>query len=300
MKTILTMVVFLAATQVSAFGRMSMSDCTQSWEVFNLLMNEGDRDDPRLGAFVRVTPQGWCAVRGSDPAFATSRFDEMEWRAEEISRFVDDGIPPLALEFRISGLDPDEMEAGDISTNRPPLTLSATLRQIPAAGQVIVERAELASDAGDVIAGSMVFERLFLSSKSMMQVSIGSVTYKAGLFEMSLSGEYENPFGFNGKLTMRGSPEAQRRAAFDLISRLPDGFVDDASRAELTGFAGELPRPQGSLDLALDSETGFGLVKVGTFAAMGWVDMVENGGLDVLLDGMTLGADWSPTTGQTD
>ena len=300
MKTILTIAVFLATTQVSAFGRMTMSDCTQSWEVFNLLMNEGDRDDPRLGASVRVTAQGWCAVRGSDPAFARSRFDEMEWRAEEISRFVEDGLPPLALEFRVTGLDPDEMAAGGISTNRPPLTFAATLRQIPAAGQVIVERAELSSDAGDVIAGTMVFERLFLSSKSMMQVSIGSVAYKAGLFEMSLSGEYENPFGFNGKLAMRGSPEAQRRAAFDLISQLPDGFVDDASRAELTGFAGELPRPQGSLDLALDSETGFGLVKVGTFAALGWVDTVENGGLDVLLDGMTLGADWSPTTGQTD
>ncbi|WP_377507142.1 hypothetical protein [Octadecabacter sp. R77987] len=300
MKKLLITAALLAGTQAGAFGRMSMSDCSESWEAFNLLMNEGDTTDRRLGASVRVTPQGWCAVRGSDPVFGESRFDDMTWRAEDIARFINEGIPPLALEFAVTGLDPDELEGGVVNTARPSLRLWAVLRQLPNSGQVIVERAEFGSDAGDLIAGSMVFERVFLSSKSMMQVSMGSVAFKAGLFEMTLSGEHENPFGFGGDMAMRGSPDAQRAAAFDLISQLPDGFVDDASRAEITGFAGELPRPKGRLELSLDSEAGFGLMQVGVFAAMEWVDTVENGGLAVLLDGMTLGADWSPATGQTD
>jgi hypothetical protein len=297
-KTFVIIAALLTATQAGAFGRMTQADCAASWEAFNLLMNEGDQSDHRLDVSVRVTPQGWCAVRGGDPAFRRSRFDEMLWRAEDMARFINDGIPPLALEFAITGIDPDAMEGGDINTSRPPLTFSATLRQIPEAGQVIVERAELASDAGDVIAGSMVFERLFLSSPSMMQVSMGSVAFKAGLFEMTLTGAHENPFGFGGDLAMRGNPDVQRRAAFDLISQLPQGFVDDESRAELTGFAGELPNPRGTFAISLNSETGFGLMQVGVFAAMEWVDSVENGGLEVLLDGMTLGADWSPSTGQ--
>ena len=81
--------------------------------------------------------------------------------------------------MRVRGLNPDEMQDGG-KTDRPMVSVDMTLRQEPAAGQVIVERAVMQNDADDIFAFSGVFERVFLSSPSMMQVSMGSASFKAG------------------------------------------------------------------------------------------------------------------------
>ncbi|MBT8411627.1 MAG: hypothetical protein KJP02_07510, partial [Octadecabacter sp.] len=266
---------------------------------FNLLMNGGDTTDKRLTAPVSVTADGWCEVRGGTRGLEAAQVDLAQWRAEEMGRFIRGGIPPLAVEVRMTGLDPDEMQGG-IATNRPLLTVEATLRQVPDAGQVIVERAAMFNEEGDTLAVSGVFERLFLTSESMMQVSAGAATFKAGLVQMVLTGAHENPFGFGVDVDMRGSVEGQQRVAFDLISMLPDGVVSGAARAELTGFAGALPKPVGQLEVSVYSERGLGIMQVGMasfMAAGGGPDASE---LDILLDGVTVEADWSPATGGSD
>jgi len=292
---------FLIATAqpAAAFDRMLQGECQQSWERFNLLMNQGDTGDKRLTAPVSVTADGWCEVRGGTRGLENAQVDQAQWRAEDMGRFNRDGIPPLAVEVRITGLDPDEMQGG-APTNRPALTVEATLRQVPDAGQVIVERAAMFNDAGDILAVSGVFERLFLSSESMMQVSAGSAAFKAGLVQLVLTGEHENPFGFDVDVEMRGSADAQQRAAFDLISMLPAGVVSGAARAELSGFAGALPKPVGQLELSVFSERGLGIMQIAMasfLAAGGGPDASE---LDILLDGLTVDADWSPATGGSD
>jgi len=159
----------------------------------------------------------------------------------------------------IAGLVP---EGG--AENIPPLAVEVTLRQDPDAGLLILERAEMSNEFGDTLSVSGVFERVYLMSLSMMQVSLGSAAFKAGLLSMTLEGTHENPFGFYGKVDVTGTPQTQSQAAFDAISRLPEGVMDDASRAEMTAFAADLPKPVGTLDVTVASERGLGLIQVGS------------------------------------
>lgn len=292
------------ANPAIAWDRMLRSDCQLAFErLANMIApDEGTKTDIMTGS-TRVTPDGWCQMKGGDPGFATAEFETFEWRADEVSRWTRDGIPPLALQMRIRGLDPAEMQGGG-GADRPELAVDMTLRQLPDAGQIIVENAMIFNDAGDSLLVSGVFERVFLSSPSMMQVSIGSATFKAGLMSMTLDGTHENPFGFSANVEVQGVPQAQRDAAFDMISRMPDGVIDDASRAELTAYAGDLPRPVGTLEVSVASERGLGMMQVGMSMYLAMDSIIEgeakNSELDILLDGVTVTADWSPAAEMAD
>lgn len=284
-----------------AFERMLRSDCQAAFErLADMTGMESGANDDQLARMIRstkVTPDGWCEMRASDPGFEDAEFERFQWRADGITSWTREGVPPLALQVRIRGLEPDEMQGG-VSTRRPQVDFEATLRQLPEAGQLIVERAVMANSAGDELSFSGVFERVYLTSESMMQVSIGSAVFKAGLMSMTLDGIHENPFAFNWDVEMQGVPQAQRDAAFDIISKLPDGFVDDASRAELTAYAGDLPKPVGTLEIIVSSERGLGLMQVGMSMYSSFVAVMDDSEatdqMAILLDGVTLSADWTP------
>ena len=289
--------VALTAVPASAFERMMRSDCQVAFEDLADIMQPDDPDTAAMSSGIRVTPQGWCEMRGGTTGLENAEFDTLEWRAEGITRWTRDGIPPLALEVRMTGLDPDEMQGG-VNTGRPNVDVEVLLRQLPDAGMIVIERAMMVNDAGDSVTVTGVFERVFLSSPSMMQVSLGSAAFKAGLVSMTLDGTYENPFGFGVDVEMQGVPQAQRDAAFEIVSKLPNGVVDDASRAELTAFSGDLPKPVGTLEVSVASARGLGLMQVGMWAYNSFeaVDVGEADGneLEILLDGITVEADWAP------
>jgi hypothetical protein len=290
---------FIAVTAlpVAAFDRMTHQACRASFERLTELIKPNDSGSPSELRFISVTTDRWCQITAGDPGFETASFTELEWRMDGTLLWTEGAVPPLGLQVRVRGLDPDEMQGG-VRTDRPTVSVDVTLRQEPAAGQVIVERAVMQNDAGDSLAVSGVFERVFLSSPSMMQVSMGSATFKAGLMSMTLEGSYENPFGFYIDVEMRGVPQAQRDAAFDLISRLPDGLISDASRAEIGGFAGELPKPVGTLEVSVVSERGLGLMQIGSsFFASAWKNNEDDemrNEWEILFDGLLINADWSP------
>lgn len=288
----------LSAMPVNAFERMMRSDCQVAFEALADIMQPDDPKTAAMSNAIRVTPQGWCEMRGGTAGLENAEFDTLEWRAEGITRWTRDGIPPLALELRMSGLDPDEMQGG-MNTGRPDVDVDVLLRQLPDAGMVVIERAVMDNNAGDSMTVSGVFERVFLSSPSMMQVSMGSAAFKAGLVSMTLEGTHENPFGFGIDVEMQGVPQAQRDAAFEVVSKLPDGVIDDASRAELTAYAGDLPIPVGTLEVSVASERGLGLMQVGMWAYNSFAAIMEDDAagdeLDILLDGITIEADWAPT-----
>ena len=292
--------VILAGTSAQAFDRMLAGDCQQTAEKIVELFDLVGPETPQLIAEIAATPDGWCRINGRQGAYEDAEFDTLDWRMDKTSMWTVDGVPPLALEIRATGLEPDEMQEAQAPSKRPPLTAHVILRQEPDAGQLILERFAAENEAGDRLLVSGVFERVFLSSPSMMQVSMGSAAFKAGLLSMTLTGEYENPFAFEGSVEVTGGDEAQRRGAFDTISQLPDGVIDDASRAELTAFAGDLPAPVGTLEVTAHSERGLGLMQVGmamyqtigSFAA----EDGDSSGLALMLDGITLSADWTPAT----
>ncbi len=302
-KVIPAVLIALTAMPVSAFERMMRSDCQVAFEALAGIMQPDDPKTAAMSSAIRVTPQGWCEMRGGTTGLENAQFDTLEWRAEGITRWTRDGIPPLALEVRLTGLDPDEMQGG-MNTGRPNVDVEVLLRQLPDAGMIVIEHATMSNNAGDNLTVSGVFERVFLSSPSMMQVSMGSAAFKAGLVSMTLEGTHENPFGFGIDVEMRGVPQAQRDAAFDLVSRLPDGVLDDASRAELTAYAGDLPKPVGALEVSVGSERGLGLMQVGMWAYNSFeavfIDDVDGNELDILLDGITITADWSPDAQRAD
>lgn len=299
MKVLVTAgLLFATAMPAAAFERMMRNDCRAAIEQLSELMSD-PRDKTRsLVEATRVTPQGWCEIRGNARGLEDVDFNTFEWRAEGITRWTRDGIPPLALELRVTGLDPDVMQ-NSVSSGRPPVDVTVLLRQIPDAGQVIVERAVMENNAGDSLSVSGVFERLFLSSPSMMQVSVGSAAFKAGLMSLTLDGTHENPFGFKASFSMNGVAQGQRETAFEMLSNLPDGLINDQSRAELTAFAGDLPKPIGTLEILINSERGLGIMQVGVAAAMSGLAMLnEDEGsdqLEVLFDGVTIDGNWTPT-----
>jgi hypothetical protein len=227
--------------------------------------------------FISVTTDRWCQITAVDPWFETAPFTELEWRMDATQLWTEDASPPLGLQVRVRGLDPDEMQ-GRVNTDHLMVSVDVTLRQEPAAGQAIVERAVMRNDAGDSLAMS--------------------ATFKAGLMSMTLEGSHENPFGFYIDVEMRGAAQAQRDAAFDLISRLPDGLISDAFCAEITGFAGDFPNPVGALEVSVVYERGLGLMQIGSsFLTSAWTiieDDEMSNELDILFDGLLINADWSP------
>lgn len=309
-RTILILLALAMAAPAAAQDRMTQAMCQDSVQALAQATPFANDDDPVLLDIlraIRTTPDGWCQLRAGDLGSTAEDMDgspnEFEWRMEGTSRWTRDGIPPLALQIRARGMDPDGMQ-DSADTDRPLVDAEITLRQDPDAGVIILENAVMYNDAGDLLTVSAVFERVFLSSPSMMQVSMGSATFKAGLLSMTLDGTHENPFGFNVDVSVNGTPQSQRDAAFDTISRLPDGLIDDASRAELTAYVGDLPKPVGTLEVSLNSERGLGLMQVGMSMYRGLVDILEEEGgvdgarmseLEILFDGLTLRADWTPS-----
>lgn len=286
----------LVAFPLVAQERMTRTDCQDGAAQLVEMFDPNNADWPARSRLIRVTPDGYCQIKGRDLGNDDTPFDSLEWRMEDGNRWLDQGIPPLALDIRIVGLDPDKIE-GQPDLRRPDYDVNATLRQEPDAGLLILERLHMANDAGDALTVSGVFERVFLSSPSMMQVSMGAAAFKAGLISMTLEGTHEDPFGFAFDVDVRGRPEALRSGAFGLISQLPDGVMDDESRAELTAFAGDLPKPVGTLDVVVGSERGLGLMQIMMFGwtSVGLSDADESGGrLDLLLDGISIDVDWSP------
>lgn len=302
MKYLIIAAATCAAQPALAFDRMLLGDCQAGFERLADLIDPDDATTSVRSRSITATFDGWCKIDGRAPGFEDFEFETLIWRADDTSRWTVEGIPPLGLQFRVTGLDPDTMQ-NSASSARPLVTLEATLRQDPNAGQVIVERATMFNDAGDEITVSAVFDRMFLSSPSMMQVSVGSMAFKAGLFSMSLDGTHENPFGFNVSANVNGVENIQQEKAFGLVSRLPEGVIDDASRSELSAFAGDLPGPVGTLEIVVGSERGLGLMQVGMSAYQSVVSIIDDEAemeLDILLDGLTVSADWTPQNGPSD
>lgn len=292
----LTALLIALAVPAAAQDRMTLSLCQDTLRAVGTFLPDTAEDTARLVQAVRVTTDNYCLLRGNDFG-ADAEFNDLSWRTDDTTRWTEDGIAPLALHLRLRGMDPDDIQDSG-PTNRPHIDFEATLRQDPDAGLLVLEQAIATNGAGDVLSFSGVFERVFLSSASMMQVSVGSATFKAGLMSMTLDGRYENPFAFKFDVDVQGAPQAQRDAAFDGISRLPDGVIDDASRAELTAYAGDLPRPVGTLELSVASERGLGLMQIG-MSAYRSIDSAMSGeqtadDMDIFFDGITITADWSP------
>jgi hypothetical protein len=289
----------MAAQPLLAQEQMSRTKCQEMFQRFVDLVDPDNPDRAVQVQYIRVTPDSWCQIKSRDPGYDEGLFETFEWRMEESALWRDEGIPPLALEVRIAGLDPDKLD-GQPDLRRPDVDIEVTLRQEPDAGLVLLERAFASNGVGDELSVSGVFERVFLSSEAMMQVSMGSAAFKAGLVSMTLEGTHENPFGFYVDVDVQGGEQAQSEGAFDIISRLPDGVIDDASRAELTAFAGDLPRPVGTLEVSVASERGLGLMQVGMSAFLAMDSMWEGNPdedrkqLEVLFDGVSVQADWSP------
>lgn len=302
MRNLMIAAIICTAQPALAFDRMLLGDCQASFEqLSNLIAPDDDKTSARLRS-IDATFDGWCKIDGGDPGFEGAEFDTFIWRTDDTSRWTIDSIPPMGLQLRITGLDPDTMQ-NSAPTNRPLVTVEATIRQDPDAGQVIVERIEMSNDAGDSMTVSAVFERVFLSSPSMMQVSAGAAVFKAGLMSMTLDGTYENPFGAKFSVSIDGDEQTQQQEIFDIISKLPEGVIDDASRAELMAFADDVPRPVGTLDMVVGSERGFGLMQVGMAMYRSLETAFADGNgpeLDVLMDGLTISSDWTPSDGHAD
>lgn len=307
MKFALPLAALLAAPAAAAFAwdRMNLADCQASVQRVAGMVSSRDPSVPRAFATaienLTVSGQGVCQIDVRNIP-GMEAVDGLAWRAERIDDWIEDGIPPRALDLRVFGFDPGRTQARGPS-GRPPLAIEATLRQEPDASLLILERFEVFNGVGDKLVISGVMERVILSSTSMMQVSLGAATFKAGLVSMTLDGDVENPFSFNFDVNVQGGPQAGRQSVMGIISLLPDSLIDDSSRAELTDFAEDLPKPAGRLEVSVASDRGLGMLQVG----MGVISSMDSDGesgmadaFDGLFDGLSAQATWTPSLKGTD
>lgn len=299
---ILAGAVAAAPVASAAQDRMTRMGCQDGFLQFMQMLSAQPDLAHRQSRSVRVTPAGWCQARRSDPGFEEMEASQVIWRMQDPQRWLRDGIAPLALDVEITGLRTSHMRQG-AARGHPDLNISARLRQLPDAGQVIVEQFVMDNGAGDALRMSGVIERVFLSSPAMMQVSMGSAAFKAGLFSLTLEGDYENPFAFGIDVQLVGDEAAQQAAAFEIINALPHGVFDAASRAELMAFAEDLPRPRGTLEVIAQAERPIGMLQLGAIAALTLPDAGRGSGMDrynTLLDGVRVDVDWTPAEARAD
>ena len=84
------------ASPAIAQDRMTDDQCGASWGVVEQMMGVTD-----TGLQFQADAQGWCLIE--DAAFDMSdqqqiRIAELRWRATDIARFINDGLPPRAFE----------------------------------------------------------------------------------------------------------------------------------------------------------------------------------------------------------
>ena len=91
MRRWLTLLALLVtAHQASAFGAMQANDCNAAWQ--------GVMKGQMAQATHKISKDGWCLLM--NPWGGT-----VEWRAEGLDRFLQQGVPPSAFAMRLT--DPD-------------------------------------------------------------------------------------------------------------------------------------------------------------------------------------------------
>ena len=292
------------ASPVAAQDRMTPDLCNRSVAALASMAETAAGDVPPAN----VDTAGWCVIEGAilpiDSA-TTLKLDRLRWRAGDLARFVNDGLPPRSLEVEARGIhvvpqtgDPVFDYLLGVQMAQGGIDLSAGLRWDGVQRTLMVD--QLSVDLGDAgsVAVSARVDGVDLTDRGTIQTSAGS----AGLRTLSLTATFAGwfeayallPLGTN-LLDSAGPPPAEQVAALirittGLVNALPGTTVNASSKAALIAFLETLPTPRGQLRVQVAAEPGLGAARLAPLVVQGAGADI----LDRLLEGVTISANWTP------
>ena len=310
MRALIFAAALVAASPALAQERMTQADCEGAWQALEAVMpGEAGTATPS------VTDAGWCKIEDAQlpiDSGSLARIDLLEWRASDITRLIEEGLPPRALEMRAEGLriapqtgDPvyDYLLELQSSVDRAGFGLSARWDGVQ--NVVLIEEAWLDLYGDNRIEGTARIEGVDLTDWAAIQSSAGT----AGLADLSLKTTFDGWFetyvavalGSMLLSPVETEPRAQVAALQDeavaMIDAFPESFMPAPSRTALTAFLRALPAPRGSLQLQLSAAPALGAVRMVPLSLLpAEVGLAE--AMEAALEGVTLLVTWAPEKAQ--
>ncbi len=299
----------LLATPVAAQDRMTAEQCNGSWAALETLVGV-DIGSPSI----EPDNEGWCMITDGDLAVDERRrlrIASLRWRASDIGRFIQSGLPPRSLEIKgrnfalvpVTG-DPVYDYLLAVQSARGATSFGLNVRWDGVQNTVIVNDAFVSFSDKDRIEATARIDGVNLTDHTTTQMSIGSM----GLRELSIKSDFAGWFeayvalglGANLLSNGAGSPEDQvaryKQQAADFIGSLPDANMSVASRNALSAFVMALPHPRGRAQMQLNAAPSLGATRMAPFTVLPAAPTPQQV-IDLGLAGVTLLFTWAPTGG---
>ena len=307
MRALWTLAALALAAPAAAQERMSREQCEDTLVQLAALVGT---ETPQVE--VTSDAEGWCVVadaRLNLDQYSQWSLDKLRWRAGDIARFLDEGLPPRSLEIIGEGLgvlaetgDPVFDYLFEIQASQSKSEFGLNIRWDGLQNAVVVEEAYITFNADNRISASARIDGVNLTDAASMQTSLGSF----GLRDLSAQAEFDGwfeaylamPLGQlvlqNGDVAPQTQVEALQDQAVTFIQALPNESVPENTRAALSAFVEALPNPRGSARLQLSATPPIGMAR---FAPLGLTAQAPT--LDtfvpILLEGTSLLFTWAPT-----
>jgi len=243
MRVWLALIALLASLhQAAAFSTMVVEDCEAAWHKIMQAAKPHVQHS--------VSDDGWCQVidkSGID-------IDQIEWRAENLQRVLQQSLAPTALAIRITDADMLRTLGLGVKPDAPamPMQITLVLRENAPAKQLLIETLLITGPKDNVLSLRGVFYDVDLSSLAKMQLSLGS----AKLRDLVLIADgnrklepYLRPY------IGATFPERSRRrsAMIDKVSDWPDHSFPPATKRAVQRLIAVLPAPNGTLRAEIDT-----------------------------------------------
>lgn len=305
MRALIAAALFLA-TPTMAQERMTQDNCETGWVALSsMVMPESA---PQTSS---VSDDGWCELRDVTLPFdrrVNAQFDLIRWRASDMARVTDLGLPPRSLDLDVQGFrtlpqtgDPVYDYMLGLQASVTQMAFGLRFRWDGVQNAVLLDSVYFDVSPGNRIEGSARIDGVNLTDMGSLQASAGTM----GVRELTLKSDFDGWFEALGATVLAAaldrdsaeSPQAQvdglRRLAIEAVSHIPDAAMPAPSRMAMVSFLEVLPKPRGTAQLQLSADAPLGAARAMGLSVMA-PDAEPADLIAAALDGVTVLFTWSP------
>ena len=306
MKKLIAALILLASPAI-AQDRMTPEHCAQSQIALFLLIDLQAEFDEST-----VDDEGWCHISDLVVSLDNTsgvRIGTLRWRASDIARFIDDGLPPRALDIEGTALAALARTGDDVfdyllalQMNQSKMSFGASLRWDGVQQIVNLNSAFFEFDEGNRIEASARIEGANLTDMATIQMSAGN----AGLRNVMVKAQFDGWFETYVAMTLGtmllssrdATPQAQvaelKRKGAEILNTFPTDILPDPSRDALIALMNSLPTPRGTFQAQLSADPAIGAVRAARIATLA-PDAPVSEIIETSFDGVTALFTWAPT-----
>ncbi|MEM9972234.1 MAG: hypothetical protein AAF762_14225 [Pseudomonadota bacterium] len=210
-----------------------------------LIADEALEEAPR--ALVRSRPDGWCGVRSLRVALEdgmTLSIEDFTWRGADMERFLNDGLPPTALEVNAKRVNLSGGDSVGFAGLAGPSGLDLSLAVVWDEGRnfLDVRQIDVRSSNGDRLTLSAHIDNVDLSSEAAMQMSATAWSVSKAVIGIGV-----------GEALQELVPGVDLST---LVSALPGDVLSSGSAAAISQYNAD--GPQGNLTFDVAATPGLG------------------------------------------